>query len=80
MLTRKPILSYLIAGERDGMTALDFMGDLRKRIDGRTQLSTDGLGAYLGLLRALPVATWTNAQIIKECARRGCGDVREWTK
>lgn len=41
----KLIISYL-TGPRDGQSALEFMDDLRKRIEDRPQLSTDGLGAY----------------------------------
>lgn len=42
----KLIISYMV-GNRDGETALYFMDDLRERIDGRMQLTTDGYHAYL---------------------------------
>ena len=41
----KLIVSYLV-GERDGATALEFMDDLRGRLEDRPQISTDGLKAY----------------------------------
>ena len=41
----KLIVSYLI-GPRDGQTTLEFMDDLRTRIEDRPQISTDGLKAY----------------------------------
>ena len=42
----KLILSWMV-GDRDAETANFFMDDLRSRIAGRTQLTTDGLGLYL---------------------------------
>ena len=42
----KLIVSYFV-GNRDAETANFFMDDLRFRIDGRTQLTTDGHGVYL---------------------------------
>ena len=41
----KLIVSYLV-GERDGATALEFMDDLRSRLEDRPQISTDGLKAW----------------------------------
>jgi IS1 family transposase len=42
----KLIVSYFV-GNRDAETANFFMDDLRFRLDGRTQLTTDGHGVYL---------------------------------
>ena len=42
----KLIISYFV-GNRDAECANFFMDDLRFRIDGRMQLTTDGLGVYL---------------------------------
>lgn len=42
----KLIVSYFV-GDRDAETANFFMDDLRSRIDGRVQLTTDGHGVYL---------------------------------
>jgi IS1 family transposase len=42
----KLIISYMV-GDRDGETASFFIDDLRQRISGRMQLTTDGHKAYL---------------------------------
>ncbi len=42
----KLIISYMV-GDRDGETASHLIDDLRQRIDGRMQLTTDGHKAYL---------------------------------
>ena len=42
----KMILSYEV-GDRSGETAIEFMDDLRARLENRVQLTTDGLKAYL---------------------------------
>jgi IS1 family transposase len=42
----KLIISYMV-GDRDAETANFFMDDLRSRITGRTQLTTDGLRLYV---------------------------------
>ena len=42
----KLIVSYMV-GDRDAETANYFMDDLRDRLDGRVQLTTDGLKVYL---------------------------------
>ena len=41
----KLILSYVV-GPRDGRTALDFMDDLRERVEDRPQISTDAMTGY----------------------------------
>lgn len=41
----KLLVSYLV-GPRDGQSALQFMDDLRGRLEDRPQISTDGLAAY----------------------------------
>ena len=60
----KLILSYVV-GPRDGQTALDFMDDLRSRVDDRPQISTDGLRAYVEAVDEAFGATADFAQIIK---------------
>ena len=60
----KLILSYLV-GDRDGQSALAFMDDLRKRVDNRIQLTTDGLGAYIGAVEGAFGGDVDFAQIIK---------------
>ena len=44
----KLIISHLIGKERDRENATAFMGDLKNRLKGRTQITTDGLYGYLG--------------------------------
>ena len=61
----KLIVSYLVAGERDGETALAFMDDLRGRLDDRPQLTTDGLVAYLGAVEGAFGGDVDFAQVIK---------------
>ena len=61
----KVILSYLVAGERDGETALAFMDDLRGRLDDRPQLTTDGLAAYEGAVEGAFGGDVDFAQVIK---------------
>ena len=61
----KVILSYLVAGERDGETALAFMDDLRGRLDDRPQLTTDGLAAYEGAVEGSFGGDVDFAQVIK---------------
>ena len=52
----KLILSYEV-GDRSGETAIEFMDDLRARLENRVQLTTDGLKAYLGVCAA-GIAGW----------------------
>ena len=61
----KLITSYLVAGERDGETALAFMDDLRSRLDDRPQLTTDGLSAYEGAVEGAFGGDVDYAQVIK---------------
>ena len=61
----KLVVSYLV-GNRDGMTAIDFMDDLRKRLEDRPQISTDGLGAYLEAVEGAFGGDVDYAQVIKE--------------
>ena len=64
----KLILSYVV-GPRDGKTALDFMDDLRGRVDDRPQISTDGLRAYVEAFDEAFGGTADFAQIIKNYGR-----------
>lgn len=49
------LIPTFAVGKRDGETALGFMTDLRQRLNGngRIQLTTDGLTAYLGAVAIL---------------------------
>ena len=62
----KLITSYLVAGERDGETALVFMDDLRGRLEDRPQLTTDGLIAYVGAVEGAFGGDVDFAQVIKQ--------------
>jgi IS1 family transposase len=42
----KTILTYHV-GKRDGQSAYEFIDGLRRRVDGRFQLTTDGLDKYI---------------------------------
>ena len=62
----KLITSYLVAGERDGETALAFMDELRGRLEDRPQLTTDGLAAYEGTVEGAFGDDVDFAQVIKQ--------------
>jgi transposase-like protein len=49
-ITSRMLVSYLV-GKRDPSEAYEFMQDLRDRVTGRPQLSTDGFGAYPDAVR-----------------------------
>jgi len=74
----KMILSYRI-GNRDGVTALDLMDDLRARLANRVQLTTDGHKAYLEAVEgafggdvnyAMLVKLYGTLEVGKDAARR----------
>lgn len=54
-------------GKRDGETALSFLTELRRRLNGngRIQLTTDGLNAYLGAVEEAFGADVDYAQLVK---------------
>lgn len=70
----KLILSYLV-GDRSGQTAIMLMDDLRGRLDGRVQLTTDGHRAYLEAVESAFGGDVDYAQLIKMY-----GDVPEHAK
>src|SRR5665213_3288746 len=72
----KLILSHLI-GKRDRPCADAFMADLRKRIKGRTQLTTDGFGGYLPAVYNAFEANVDFAQQTKSYADRDFGAYRD---
>ena len=61
----KLIVSYLLSRERDGESALAFMDDLRRRLDDRSRISTDGLTANLGAVEGAFGGDLDFAQVIK---------------
>ena len=65
----KLIVSYLVSNGRDGMTAIEFMDDLRGRVEDRIQLSTDGLGAYLEAVGGSFGGDVDYAMVVKEYGR-----------
>jgi len=62
----KLILSYLVSGERDGRTALEFIDDLRQRLQDRPQITTDGLKVYIEAIEESFGADVDFDQVIKE--------------
>ena len=60
----KLIVSWLI-GPRDGQSAYFFMQDLAGRLDGRVQLTSDGLNVYPGAVEDAFGANVDYAQLIK---------------
>ena len=60
----KMILSYEV-GDRSGLTALEFMDDLRSRLAHRVQLTTDGHRVYLDAVEETFGADVDYAQLIK---------------
>ena len=60
----KMVISYLV-GKRDGESALEWMDDLRSRLEDRPQISTDGLKAYLEATEGAFGGEVDYAQIIK---------------
>lgn len=65
----KLIVSYLVANDRQGATALAFMDDLRLRLEDRPQLNTDGLKAYIEAVEGAFGGDVDFAQIVKEYGR-----------
>ena len=57
-------MTYLV-GPRDGQTALEFMDDLRFRLEDRPQISTDGLKAYVEAVDGAFGGDVDFAQVIK---------------
>lgn len=61
----KLIISYMI-GDRDAETGMYFMDDLRERVDGRMQLTSDGHKAYLdAVATAFPNEEVDYAMLVK---------------
>ena len=62
----KLITAYLVSGERDGPTALQFMDDLRSRLEDRPQLTTDGLKAYAEAVEGAFGGDVDYSQVVKQ--------------
>ena len=74
----KLIVSYLV-GPRDSRTAIEFMDDLRGRIEERPQISTDGLKAYREAVWGAFGGDVDFAQIIKQFGKDGSADDRKYS-
>ena len=74
----KLVISYLV-GPRDGATAIEFMDDLRKRIEERPQISTDRLTAYREAVWEAFGGDVDFAQIIKTFGKDGAADDRKYS-
>ena len=61
----KLIISYLMSSRRDGQSAIEFMDDLRSRIEDRPQITTDGLGSYIEAVEGAFGGDVDYAQLIK---------------
>ncbi len=61
----KLVVSYLV-GDRDGQSAIEFMDDLRGRLEDRPQISTDGLKAYVEAIEGAFGGDVDFARVIKE--------------
>ena len=75
----KLIVSYLMSSERDGMAAIEFMDDLRARLEDRPQISTDGLSAYVEAVEGAFGGDVDFAQVIKEYGKLSTEDARRYS-
>jgi IS1 family transposase len=69
------LVPSFVVGKRDGETAMQFMHDLRSRVTGRIQISTDGFAPYINAIERAFGADADYAQIIKiyETGEAGMG-------
>lgn len=63
--TQKTIISYTV-GKRDSLTTSDFITDLRSRVLGKPQITTDGFPLYPDAIEAAFEENVDYAQIIKK--------------
>ena len=61
----KLIISYLMSSARDSGAAIEFMDDLRSRLDDRPQISTDGLKSYIEAVEGAFGGDVDFAQLVK---------------
>ena len=66
-------------GDRSGMTAIDLMDDLRRRLAHRVQLTTDGHAAYLEAVEGAFGGDVDYAQLIKLYGASGKEDERRYS-
>ena len=70
----KLIVSWLL-GRRDLDTAYEFCADLRSRVVGRPQITSDGLGSYIDALHASFGRDMDFAQLVKDFEGNECHGV-----
>ena len=72
------LVSWLVGG-RDAEYAIEFMDDLRSRLENRVQLSTDGYGAYLEAVDGAFGGNIDYAQLIKVYGKPSDEDRRRYS-
>lgn len=76
----KLIVSYLVATDREGDTALTVMDDLRLRLEDRPQINTDGLKGYIEAVEGAFGGDVDFAQVIKQYGKEpGTDDERRYS-
>ena len=76
----KLIVSYLVATDREGDTALTVMDDLRLRLEDRPQINTDGLKGYIEAVEGAFGGDVDFAQVIKQYGKEpGTDDERGYS-
>ena len=75
---RKAIISYAV-GKRDSLTTADFITDLRSRVLGKPQITTDGFGCYPDAIRLAFGEDADYAQIIKQYGGLDATDERRYS-
>ncbi len=73
----KLMLSYHVTNSRDSESALMLMDDLRKRLEDRPQITTDGLKAYAEAVEESFGAGVDYAQVIKDYGQSADGHSQE---
>jgi hypothetical protein len=72
-LARGDRVLWVVVGKRDGATRFRFIRELRKRIVGRPQLSTDGFRPYIEAVERMCGADIDYAQVHKVYAAENPG-------
>ena len=76
----KLIVSYLVASDRKGATALALMDDLRLRLEDRPQINADGLKGYIEAVEGAFGGDVDFAQVIKRYGKEpGINDERRYS-
>lgn len=75
---RKAIVSFAV-GKRDSLTTADFITDLRSRVLGKPQITTDGFGCYPDAIRLAFGEDCDYAQIIKQYGGMDPTDERRYS-